>query len=80
MVQTDFTAFYDGVVLKSSNKMRTNWEDYYRVRPTDLVVTLSQQRPQTLRDSYIIRTTVKPQAPPQEKNIQPGDARPGDYI
>ena len=28
-VRTDFTAFYDRVVLKSSDKMRPNWEDYY---------------------------------------------------
>ena len=71
-------AFHDGVVLKSSDMMRTNWEDYYRVRPTDSVVTPSQQRPQTcptLRDSCTTRTTVEPQAPSQEKNI-----RPGDYI
>ena len=75
MVQTDFTAFHDGVVLKNSDKMRTNWEDYYQVRPTDSVVTPSQQRPQTLKDSCTTRTTVEPQAPPQEKNV-----RPGDYI
>ena len=42
MVQTDFTAFHDGVVLKNSDKMRTNWEDYYQVRSTDSVVTPSQ--------------------------------------
>lgn len=77
-LRTDFTAFYNGVVLKSSDKIRTNWEDYYQVRPTDSVVTPSQQRPQTRptpRDSRTTRTTVEPQAPPQEKNI-----RPGDYI
>ena len=71
-VQTDFTAFYNGVVLKNSNKTRTNWEDYYQVQPTDSVVTPSQQRLQTrptLRDSYTTRTAVKPQAPPQENNI-----------
>jgi hypothetical protein len=58
--------------------MRTNWKDYYQVQPTDSVVTPSQQGPQTrptLRDSRIARTTVEPQAPPQDKNI-----RPGDYI
>jgi len=38
---TDFTAFHDGVVLKNSNKIRTNWEDYYQVRPADSVVTPS---------------------------------------
>ena len=71
----DITAFYNRVVLKNSDEMRTNWEDYYQVRPTDPVVTSSQQRPQTLRDSRTTRTTVEQQAPPQEKN-----ARPGDYI
>jgi hypothetical protein len=73
IVRTDFTAFHDGVVLKSSNKMRTNWEDYYQVRPTDSVVTSSQQRPQTLRDSRTARSAVEPQAPPQEKNVRLGD-------
>jgi hypothetical protein len=53
--------------------MRTNWEDYYQVRPTDSVVTSSQQRPQTLRDSRTARTAVEPQAPPQEKNVRPTD-------
>ena len=76
VARTDFTAFHNGVVLKNSDKMRTNWEDYYQVRPTDSVVTSSQQRPQTLRDSRTARTTVEPQAPPQdppqEKNVRPG--------
>jgi hypothetical protein len=67
IVRTDFTAFYNRVVLKNSDKMRMNWEDYYQVRPTDSVVTSSQQRPQTLRDTRTARTTIKP----QEKNIQP---------
>jgi hypothetical protein len=71
--RTDFTAFHDGVVLKNSDKIRTNWEDYYQVRPTDSVVTPSQQRPQTLRDSRTTRTTVEPQAPSQEKNVRPAD-------
>ena len=65
----DFTTFYNKVVLKNSNEMRVNWEDYYQVRPTDLVVTLSQQRPQTRltpRDSRITRIIIKPQALPQE--------------
>ena len=44
VVRTDFTAFYDRVVLKNSDKMRMNWEDCYQVRPTDSVVTSSQQR------------------------------------
>ena len=69
--RTDFTAFHNGVVLKSSDEIRTNWEDYYQVRPTDLV-TPSQQHPQTrptLRDSSTARTV----ALPQEKNIQPGE-------
>ena len=65
--------------------MRTNWEDYYQVRPTDLVVTPSQQRLEThltLRDSYTTRTTVEPQAPLQ-KNVRLGDyiqtrSRPAD--
>jgi len=78
-VRTDFTTFHNGVVLKNSDEIRTNWEDYYQVRPTDSVVTPSQQRPQTcstLRDSRTTRITVKQQqAPPQEKN-----ARLGDYI
>ena len=61
--QTQQRAFYDGVVLKNSDEMRTNWGDYYQNRLT-------------LRDSRTARTTVKqPQAPPQEKNV-----RPGDYI
>ena len=51
--------------------MCTNWEGYYQVRPTDSVVTSSQQRPQTSRDSRTARATVEPQAPPQEKNIRP---------
>jgi hypothetical protein len=66
VVRTDFTAFYDGVVLKNSDEIRTNWEDCYQVRPMDSV-TPSQQRPQTrptLRDSRTTRTTVKQQAPP----------------
>ena len=57
--------------------MRINWEDYYQVRPMDSVVTPSQQRLQTrptLRDSCTTRTTIKPQALPQE------NVRPGDYI
>ena len=29
VVQTDFTTFHNGVVLKNSDKIRTNWEDYY---------------------------------------------------
>jgi hypothetical protein len=41
IVRTDFTAFYDGVVQKNSDKIRTSLEDYYQVRPTDLVVTPS---------------------------------------
>ena len=76
IVRTDLTAFHDGVVLKNSNKMRMNWKDYYQVRHTDSVVTPSQQRPQThptLRDSRTTRTTIEPQAPPQERNVQPGD-------
>jgi len=85
-LRTDFTAFHNGVVLKNSDKMRTNWEDYYQVRPTDSAVTPSQQRPQTRptpRDSRTARTTVEPQALPQEKNIRPGDdtqimSRPAD--
>ena len=69
--RTDFTAFHDGVVLKNSDEMRTNWGDYYQNRLT-------------LRDSRTARTTVKqPQAPPQEKNVRPGDyiqirSRPAD--
>ena len=50
----------------------TDWEDYYQVRPTDSVVTPSQQRPQTrptIIDSRTARTAVKP----QEKNTGPGD-------
>ena len=83
VVRTDFTAFHDGVVLKSSNEIRTNWEDYYQVQPTDSVVATSQQRPQILRDSHTARTTVEPQAPPQEKNVRVGDyiqimSRPAD--
>ena len=69
--RTDFTTFHDRVVLKSSNKIHTNWEDYYQVRPTDSV-TPSQQHPQThptLRDSSTARTA----ALPQEKNVQPGE-------
>ena len=61
-------AFHDGVVLKNSDEIRMNWEHYYQVRPTDSVVTPSQQRPQTrptLRDSCIARTTVEQQAPQQ---------------
>ena len=27
--RADFTNFYNRVILKSSNKIRTNWEDYY---------------------------------------------------
>ena len=50
--------------------MRINWEDYYQIQPTDSVVTSSQQHPQTLRDSRTARTTIKPQNPLQEKNIQ----------
>jgi hypothetical protein len=72
-VRTDFTAFHDGVVLQDSDEIWADWEDSYQVRPTDSV-TPSQQRPQTwstLRDSRTARTTVEPQAPPQEKNIQP---------
>ena len=72
--QTDFTAFHDGAVLKNSDKIRTNWEDYYQVQPTDSVVTPSQQRPQTrptLTDSRTARTAVEP----QENN-----ARPEDYM
>ncbi|OCL01020.1 uncharacterized protein K441DRAFT_8929 [Cenococcum geophilum 1.58] len=85
--QTQQPAFHDGVVLKNSDKMRTNWEDCYQVRPTDLVVTPSQQRPQTrptLRDSRTARTIVKPQAPqqapqqvpqaPPQKNVRSGDS------
>ena len=83
VVRTDFTTFHDGVVLKNSDKMRTNWEDYYQVRPTDSVVTSSQQRPQTLRDSRTVRTTVESQAPPREKNVRLGGyiqirSRPAD--
>ena len=79
VTRTDFTAFHDGVVLKNSDKMRTNWEDYYQVRPTDSVVTSSQQRPQTLRDSRTVGTTVEP----QEKSVRQGDciqirSRPAD--
>jgi hypothetical protein len=82
-VRTDFTTFHDGVVLKNSDKIRTNWEDYYQVRPTDSVVTPSQQRPRTLRDSRTARAAVEPQAPPQEKNVRPADyiqirSRPAD--
>jgi hypothetical protein len=64
IVRTDFTTFYNGVVLKNSDEMRINWEDYYQVRPADSVVTPGQQRPQTcstLRDSHTTRTTVKQQ-------------------
>ena len=57
----DLTAFYNGVVLKNSDEIRANWEDYYQVRPTDSAVTPGQQRPQTLRDSRTARTTVKQQ-------------------
>ena len=64
----DLTAFYNGVVLKSSDEIRINWEDYYQVRPTDSV-TPSQQRLQTLRDSSIARTAIAP----QEKNVRLGD-------
>jgi hypothetical protein len=83
IVQTDFTAFHDGVVLKNSDEKRTSWEDYYQVQPTDSVVTPSQQRPQTLRDSRTTRITVEPQAPPREKNVRSGDyiqirSRPAD--
>jgi len=42
----------------------------------DLVATPSQQRPHTRptpRDSCTTRTTVRPQALPQEKNIRLGD-------
>jgi len=56
--------------------MRTNWEDYYQVQPMDSAVTPSQQRPQTRptpRDSCTTRTTIKPQALPQEKNVQLGE-------
>jgi hypothetical protein len=63
-------------VLRNSDKIRTNWEDYYQVRPIDLAITPSQQHLQTrptLIDNRITRTTVKPQAPPQEKNVQPRD-------
>ena len=81
VLRTDFTAFHDGVVLKNSDERRTDWEDYYQVRPTDSVVTSSQQRPQTLRDSRTARTTVEPQG----KNVRPGDyirimSRPADKI
>jgi len=81
--QTQQPAFHDGVVLKNSDKTRTNWEDYYQVRPTDSAITPSQQRLQTLRDSRTTRTAVEPQAPPQEKNVRPGDyvqirSRPAD--
>ena len=72
IVQTDFTAFHDGVVLKSSDKICMNWEDYYQVQPMDSVVTPSQQCPQThptLIDSRTARTAVEP----QEKNIGLGD-------
>ena len=60
--------------------MRTNWKDYYQARPTDSVVTPSQQRPQTLRDGRTARAAVEPQAPSQEKNVRLGDIRLGDYI
>ena len=33
--QTRQQAFHDGVVLKNSDEMRTNWEGYDQVRPTD---------------------------------------------
>ena len=39
----------------------------------DSVVTSSQQHPQTLKDGRTTKITVKPQAPPQEKNIQSTD-------
>jgi len=58
--------------------MCINWEDYYQVQPTDSAVMPSQQRPQTRptpRDSRTTRTTIKPQALPQEKNV-----RLGEYI
>ena len=48
--QTQQQAFHDGVVLKNSDEMRTNWGDYYQNRLT-------------LRDSRTTRTTVEPQAP-----------------
>ena len=60
-------------MLKNSDEIHMNWEDYYQVRPTDSAVTPGQQRPQTLRDSRIARTTVEPQAPSQEKNVRPAD-------
>jgi hypothetical protein len=59
IVRTDFTAFHDGVVLQDSDEIWADWEDCYQVRPTDSVVTPSQQHPQTrstLRDSRTTRT------------------------
>jgi hypothetical protein len=76
IVRTDFTTFHNGVVRQDSDEIWADWEDSYQVRPTDSV-TPSQQRPQTwstLRDSRTARTTVEPQALPQE------NVRPGDYV
>jgi hypothetical protein len=76
IIRTDFTAFHDGVVLQDSDEIWADWEDCYQVQPTNSV-TPRQQHPQTYstpRDSRTTRTTVKQQqAPPQEKNVRPGD-------
>ena len=64
-----------GQTQKQAPIICTNWKDYYQVRHTDSV-TPSQQCQQTrptLRDSCTTRTTVEPQAPPQKRNVQPGD-------
>ena len=69
VVQLSFTAFHDGVVLKNSNGIHMNWEDYYQVQPIELVVMPSQQHPQnyltlrdSLRDGCLTKTVIKQQA------------------
>jgi hypothetical protein len=69
IVQPNFTAFRNGVVLKNSDKIHANWEDYYQVQPMESVVMASQQRPQNhsnlrdgLKNDHLTRTVIKQQA------------------
>ena len=52
VVRLNFTAFHNGVVLKNSDKICMNWEDYY-------------QNHLTFGDSCVTKTVIKLQAPSQ---------------